>query len=49
MLTKRVFGLGWVLAGLVPWYVAYQYTANAAAQSARKDPTDTSYNRKRGY
>ena len=49
MLTKRIFGLGYVAAGLLPWYFAYGYTADAVARSHRKDPSDMSYNRKRGW
>ncbi|KAI3640850.1 hypothetical protein MIR68_001728 [Amoeboaphelidium protococcarum] len=49
MLTKRIWGIGYVAAGLLPWYLAYQYTADRYVMNQRKDPNDTSYNRKRGY
>lgn len=49
MFTKRIFGLGYVMAGLLPWYLAFEYTADRFVMNQRKNPNDTVYNRKRGY
>ncbi len=48
MFTKRIFGVGYVLAGLLPWYFVFQYTADRIVRSTRKDPS-APYDRKRGY
>lgn len=47
MLTKRILGLGYVAAGLLPWYLAYQYTADLFAKNHRKNPEG--FSRAKGY
>lgn len=46
--TKKIFGLGFAVAGLLPWYFIYQYTADYVVKSARKNP-DAPYDRNKGY
>jgi hypothetical protein len=41
--------MGWVMAGLLPWYFAYELTCDEIIKSQRKNPNDPNYSRKRGY
>ena len=47
-LTKRAKGLGYTVAGLLPWYLLFQYTADTIVRNTRKNPND-GYVRTRGY